>query len=135
MIEEAQEKREETENALDDIESHGEHFECPFKDCVESYCTKQCFAQSHFEWCLEHSAPSSDIHGTYRTTVVTVTKVNGQLIERRDNVEKQKCALAVGEEIETPWCNIVQSDFMDLDGLREFEMDRWMAEQMGKNSP
>ncbi|KAF2188754.1 hypothetical protein K469DRAFT_702446 [Zopfia rhizophila CBS 207.26] len=136
MIEEAQEQRERTEDVLDDIESFGERFKCPYENCAEPYCTKQCFAQQHFGWCLEHSAPSSeDVHGTYRITEVLVTRVNGQIIERCDIVEKLKCALAGQQEGGDPDCNVVQSDFMGPDDLHEFEMDRWMAEQMGKDSP
>ena len=30
---------------------------------------------------------------------------------------------------------LIVLDFMDDDELREFEMDRWFAEQMGKESP
>jgi hypothetical protein len=170
MIEEAQERRERNENVLDDIESSGENFEwfvlssrvkfhslnmhSPSEYCDEVKCAKQCFASGHFNWCLEHSAPSSeDVHGTYRVTEVMITKVNGQITESRNVIEKPKCALAGEHDSEDPCCNIVQSgqstpictlykpsklntsDFMDFDDLREFEMDQWMAEQMGKSSP
>jgi hypothetical protein len=61
-------------------------------------------------WCLEHSVPSSeDVHGTYRITEVIVTKVNGQMTERYDIVEKPKCALAGVQEGEDPCCNVIQS--------------------------
>lgn len=82
----------------------------PYEDCAEPYCTKQCFAQHHFEWCLEHSGPSSeDVYGTYRITEVTATRVNGQTIEKRNTVEKPKCALAGEQEGDDPCCNVVQS--------------------------
>ncbi|KAL5350967.1 hypothetical protein ACLOAV_004540 [Pseudogymnoascus australis] len=136
MIEEAQEQRERTEYVLDDIESCGERFKCPSEFCTESYCTKQCFARGHFDWCIEHSAPSSeDIQGTYRITEVTVTKIDGHITERRDVIDKRKCSLGEEQEPEDPGCDIVQSDFMGDDQLREFEMDRYVAEQMGKESP
>src|SRR5205809_642778 len=82
----------------------------PYETCSETYCTKQCFAQDHFQWCLEHSAPSSeDVHGTYRVTEVIVTKVNGHVTERRDIVERPKCALAGVQEGEHPCCDAVRS--------------------------
>ncbi|KAI9640587.1 hypothetical protein NHQ30_010886 [Ciborinia camelliae] len=136
MIEEAQEKREETENVLDDIKSSGENFECPYKNCEKAKCTKQCFVKGHFNWCLEHSAPSSkDVHGTYHVTEIKNTKINWQITERRNVVEKPKCVLVGEHDNENPSCNIVESDFTGLGDRHEFEMDRWMAEQMGKSSP
>ena len=85
-------------------------YHSPSEFCTESYCTKQCFARGHFDWCIEHSAPSSeDIHGTYRITEVTVTKIDGRITERRDAIEKRKCSLGEEQEGEDPGCNIVQS--------------------------
>lgn len=82
----------------------------PYEKCTETYCTKQCFARKHLEWCLKHSAPSSeDVHGTYRIAEVKITKVNGQTIEQRDIVEKPKCAVAGEQEDDDPDCNVVQS--------------------------
>jgi hypothetical protein len=127
MIEEAQERRENNENVLDDIDSSGEKFDwsvssgiaklhdltmhSPSEDCDKPECTKQCFVSGHFQWCLEHSAPSSEeVHGTYRVTEVMITKVNGQVVEKSSVVEKSKCAVAwENDDQEHPDCNVVVS--------------------------
>ena len=129
----------------------------PSEHCDEPHCAKQCFALEHFDWCLEHSAPSvEDIHGTYHITEVLITKIEGQVVKKQQIGEKRRCAVAKEEEIEDPDCNVVRSgvflstdstvrayvslliatsDFMDPSELHDFEMDRWMAEQMAKDSP
>lgn len=85
-------------------------YHSPYKNCDEPYCTKECFAEQHFEWCLEHSAPSSEeVHGAYRITEIIITRVNGQMTERQYIVEKRKCALAAEQESEDPSCNVVES--------------------------
>jgi hypothetical protein len=105
------------EKATDGLSSHtilsGQHslyVKSPYENCTEPYCTKQCFVRQHFSWCVEHSAPSAEeVHGTYHTTEVIITRVNGQMVENRNIVEKPKCALAVEQESNDPDCNVVQS--------------------------
>jgi hypothetical protein len=91
-------------------DQHSSYVKSPYENCTEPYCTKQCFARQHFGWCLEHSAPSAeDVHGTYHITEVIITRVNGQMVENRDIVEKPKCVLAEEQEGNDPDCNVVQS--------------------------
>lgn len=136
------------ENSITEANKHS-----PENSCTESHCTKRCFAGGHFDWCIEHSAPSSeDVHGTYHVMEVTISRINGHTSERRDVVEKRKCSVGKEQKSDDPGCDIVQSgqypvylvsqsfklivlEFMGDNGLREFEMDRWFADQMGKDSP
>ncbi len=68
-------------------------YHSPSEFCTEFHCTKQCSAGGHFDWCIEHSALSSeDIHGTYCITEVRVTKIDRHITERR-NVRSESALL------------------------------------------
>ncbi len=112
MIEQMEVERNNLERALDDIEANGGRYQwyvekryntisklltgllySPGTHLNRKVCTKECFATSCFDWCLEHSHPSVEqTDGPASVEVfVTTRDARGQLVTRTETNERRVC--------------------------------------------
>ncbi|KAI9147394.1 hypothetical protein HJFPF1_12414 [Paramyrothecium foliicola] len=120
MIEQMEEECENLELALDDIEAYGERYQCPGTHSNRKVCTKECFANSCFDWCLDHSHPSvKETDGTASVQVTTTTKdARGQLVTRTEIEERRICGHE-GARDSPGDCVIITSSFKGIDDDEE----------------
>lgn len=111
-------------------------FLSPDEHCDSDICTKACFAQSCFDWCLCHDHPSvEDIHGTVPVTRKSNTKdAAGNVVTRTDVKHQRVCGHPQARD--SPGvCRIVTSPFAGMGDYWQFEQEREMQDMMARGSP